>query len=193
LLSAFCCAIAVLAALSGCANTPAGLLDPMPAHLETSFRKLLVVALGADGATRATLEADFAARLPGAVAAYAVIPGPQPDAVAIKAEAAQIGADAILAIRLLDVHQHSDGLPGYVHALPASATPVGFGAFYQACLTQETTRYEAASLEVDLWSLRTDSLAWSALTPVFTPTDAAAVTANAALATGKALAPAARR
>jgi len=165
----------------------------MPAHLDAAFHKVLVVALGADSTTRQTLEAGFAARLPNAVAAYAVIPGPQPDAAAIKTEAAQAGADAILAIRLLTVHQHSDGLPGYVHALPASATPVGFAAFYQSCLAQETTRYEAASLEVDLWSIGTDSLAWSALTPVFTPTDAASITANAALDTGKALAPAARR
>jgi hypothetical protein len=154
---------------------------------------MLVVALGADGTTRQTLEAGFAARLPNAVAAYAVIPGPQPDAAAIKAQAAQIGADAILAIRLLAVHQHSDGSPGYVHALPASATPLGFNSFYETCLTQETPRYEAASLEIDLWSIRTDSLAWSALTPVFTPTDAASITGNAALDTGKALAPAARR
>jgi hypothetical protein len=165
----------------------------MPAHLETSYRKMLVVALGADSTTRQTLEAGFAARLPNAVAAYAVIPGPQPDATAIRAAAARAGADAIVAIRLLTVHQHSDGLPGYVHALPASATPVGFNIFYQTCVTQETPRYEAASLEVDLWSLRTDSLAWSALTPVFTPTDAASITANAALDTGKALAPAANR
>ncbi len=181
------------AVLVGCTRTPTGLLDPMPAHLEASYRKMLVVALGADSTTRQTLEAGFAARLPNAVAAYTVIPGPQPDAAAIKSQAAQAGADAILAIRLLTVHQHSDGLPGYVHALPASATPVGFGAFYQSCLAQETTRYEAASLEVDLWSIGTDSLAWSALTPVFTPTDAASITANAALDTGKALAPAAPR
>jgi len=165
----------------------------MPAQMQTTYRKMLVVALGADGTTRQTLEAGFAARLPGAVPAYSVIPGLQPDAAAIKAEATRIGADSILAIRLLTVHQHSDGLPGYVHALPASATPIGFSAFYQSCVAQETTRYEAASLEVDLWSVRTDSLAWSALTPVFTPTDAASITANAALDTGKALAPAARR
>jgi hypothetical protein len=163
----------------------------MPAHLDATYRKVLVVTLGADSTTRQALEAGFAARLPGAVPAYSVIPGAQPDAAAIKAAAVRAGADAILAVRLLGVHQHSDGLPGYVHALPASATPVDFGAFYQSCLSADPSRYEAASLEVDLWSVRTDSLAWSALTPVFTPTDAASVTASAALATGEALAPAA--
>jgi hypothetical protein len=180
-------------ALAGCSGAPTGLLDPMPAHLDATYRKVLVVGLGADDSSRQALEAGFAARLPGAVAAYSVIAGPQPDAAAIKAAAARVGADAILAVRLLAVHQHSDGLPGYVHALPASATPVGFGAFYQSCLSPDPQHYEAASLEVDLWAVRTDSLAWSALTPVFTPTDASAVTANASLATGEALAPATRR
>jgi hypothetical protein len=177
-------------ALAACAAPPSGLLDPMPAHLDATYRRVLVVGLGADDASRQALEAGFAARLPGAVPAYSVIPGAQPDAAAIKAAAARVGADAILAVRLLAVHQHSDGLPGYVHALPASATPVGFGAFYQSCLTPDPQHYEAASLEVDLWAVRTDSLAWSALTPVFTPTDASSVTSNAAMATAKALAPA---
>jgi hypothetical protein len=185
--------LCVLAVTACAAPPPSGLLDETPVHLDATYGRVLVVGVGEDETSRRALEAAFSGRLPGSVPAYAAIPGDTPSAAAIRAAAARVGADAILALRLLNVHDHSDGLPGYVHALPASATPVGFAAFYNEASLPGTGRYEAASIEVDLWALRTDSLDWSALTPVFTPTDASAVTASAALSTGAALNPAVKR
>ncbi len=187
-------AFPLVLAVAACATSPpSGLLSETPVHLDATYGRVLVVGVGEDEASRRALEAAFSGRLPGSVPAYTAIPGDAPSASAIKAAALHTGADAILALRLLNVHDHSDGSPGYVHALPASATPVGFAAFYDNASRPGTGRYEAASIEVDLWALRTDSLAWSALTPVFTPTDATSVTANAALSTGAALNPATRR
>jgi hypothetical protein len=180
--------------LAGCSQAPSGLLDASPTRLDATYRRVLVVGVGEDEAARRVLEAAFASRLPSSYAASSVIPGAgQPDAAAIRSAEGRLGLDAVLVIRLLKVHQHSDSAAGFVHGLPASAMPVGFGQFYDASLLADPARWEAASLEVDLWSVGTDSLAWSALTPVFTPTDASVVTASAASATGAALAPAPRR
>jgi hypothetical protein len=176
--------------LAGCSQAPQGLLEASPNRLDATYRRVLVLGVGEDEASRRALEAAFASRLPGSYPAYTVIPGiTPPNAASIRSAEARLGVDAVLALRLLKVHDHSDSAAGFVHALPASAMPVGFGKFYDASLLADPARYEAASLEVDLWSVATDSLAWSALTPVFTPTDVSVVTASAAVSTGAALNP----
>ena len=187
-------ALASLLAVAACATPPSGLLDATPVHIDATYRRVLVVGVGEDEASRRRLEAAFASYLPGSTPASSVIGGfGQPAVADIAAAEARLGADAVLAVRLLPVSQHSDASPGYVYGLPALAMPVGFANFYRSAMATGAGRYEAASLELDLWAARTDSLAWSALSPVFTPTDAATVTASAARDTGLALQPPLRR
>ena len=187
-------ALASLLAIAACAKPPSGLLDARPVHLDATYHRVLVVGVGEDEASRRRLEAAFASYLPGATPASSVIGGfGQPGVADIAAAEARLGADAVLAVRLLPVSQHSDSSPGYVYGLPASAMPVGFAGFYRNAIATGAGHFEAASLELDLWAVRTDSLAWSALTPVFTPTDAATITASAAQDTGLALQPPLRR
>ena len=134
--------------------------------MDATYHRVLVVGIGEDEVSRRRIEAAFAAYLPGATPASGVIAdfGP-PGVAAIATAEARLGADAILAVRLLPVNQHSDATPGYVYGLPASAMPVGFESFYRSAMAAGTGRYEAASLELDLWAARTDSLAWSGIEP----------------------------
>lgn len=158
-----------------------------PSFQGKPFSRVLVVAEEPDGATRRIFEDSFAGALNAAgvqaTPAYAVLPAnpelPSPEA--LREAAARVGADGVLATRLLRVEQKTRTSPGYVRAVPVWGWRTGFYNYYGYWRTvyvqPPPVTYNVAELQTDLWSLQggANDLAWSATSQALSPGDAARV------------------
>ncbi len=177
-----------LAACSATRLTSAWLSD---SYHGPAFKKIIVLGVSEDGATRRLFEDSFAASLTRsgvqAFPGYTLLPGIEdPTPGQVRDAAQRVGADGALVTRLLRVEQKTQVSPGYVRTVPAFGYPGGFYGFYgyyrTVLVEPRIYTYDVAELETNLWALDGASvLVWSATSQSFTPDQASSI--GTALAT----------
>src|SRR5262245_25677213 len=112
------CLLALAAIFAGCAST--SLVDQWksPEFQGPPLRKVMVVGVSSQPATRRTFEDEFAAALKTAgvtaVPSYTVMPQDgQADQAVLEQAVKSIGADGVLITRLLKREQKTEVSPGY--------------------------------------------------------------------------------
>ncbi|MEJ0045653.1 MAG: hypothetical protein WDN04_05620 [Rhodospirillales bacterium] len=177
-----------LAACSATRLTSAWLSD---SYHGPAFKKIIVLGVSEDGATRRLFEDSFAASLTRsgvqAFPGYTLLPGiedPTPGAGTGRGTARRRGrraGDAAVA-----GGTENQVSPGYVRTVPAFGYPGGFYGFYgyyrTVLVEPRIYTYDVAELETNLWALDGASvLVWSATSQSFTPDQASSI--GTALAT----------
>jgi hypothetical protein len=164
-------------ALTACASTTLRDSWADPSYSSGPFRKVMVVGVSANPVNRRVFEDGFAAKLTPigvqAVRSYTVLPQPgmipQQD---FDSAAKASGADALLMVHLLRVDTKTQVVPVSV---PVSG--VGYYGMYRGWTTvPEVTQYDLATVETNVFEVKTDKLVWSGITETFNPNSVAAET-----------------
>lgn len=144
------------------------------------FRTIVVVGISSNIANRRVFEDIFATKLKAAgiqgIPGYTLIPiDGRIDPAAASAAVEKVGADGLLTVRLLGVDTKTR----------VSTTMVPAGGFYgpgwgwgpyggwwgpSMVAVPEVTQYDIATVETDLWNVRTRRVVWAATTDTFNPT-----------------------
>jgi hypothetical protein len=140
------------------------------------FRKIMVVGVSATPANRRTFEDIFSARLKAigvdAVRSYDVLPGsgmiPQPEFdIAVR----QSGADG-----LLMVHVKAIDTKTQITSVPAPVATGYYGAYMGWTSVPQVTQYDLATVETNVFDVKSDRLVWTGITETFNPSSVAAET-----------------
>ena len=169
--------VIIAAALAACASTSLRDSWADPSYGGGPFHKLMVVGISAVPANRRVFEDIFATRLAAsgveAIRSYQLLPQagriPERD---LDAAAKQSSADGLLV-----VHVHRVDTRTQVTTVTTPVTGVGFYGFYSGWVAvPEVTQYELATVETNVFDVRTDRLVWSGITETINPTSVAAET-----------------
>lgn len=137
------------------------------------FRRVLVMGLGEDGASRRLFEDAFVRSLKAigvdAVPSYTLGSGVQEtDLQRVREMVQRSAADCVLTTRLVSVDKHTTVVPGQMMVVPTVAYRRGFYGYYSsAVLVQSpptTHQFEVATLETNLWQTIGEKLVWSGVT-----------------------------
>jgi hypothetical protein len=170
--------VALLAALvvAGCASTSIRSAWFDASYTGGAFRKILVVGVHGNIADTRVFEDIFAQQLKAAgvdgVPGYQVLPpGVAQGDPAWNAAVEATRADGLLAVRLLRVDTRTQVntmiVPG-----PMAWGPYGgwWGAGPGMVAVPQVMQYEVASVETNLWDVKTRRVVWAASTDTFNPT-----------------------
>jgi hypothetical protein len=150
-----------------------------PAYAAGPFKKIIVLGLGAEGATSRAFEDIFAAELKkrgvDAIPGHTVFPPDgQPTREVIEQTAKNVGADGFLVARLVKTDKETQYTPGY----SPTVLPGGVGyynnfyGYYSAAVTYSPPvayQYEVVTIETNLWDVRSDKMVWAGTTQTFAP------------------------
>jgi hypothetical protein len=176
------CALGMLfgiaaAVLAACAATSLRDSWSDPGFTGGPFRKVMVVGVSGTPANRRIFEDGFGAKLSAigvqAVRSYEILPQSGMISQQDFDEAAtRSGADALLIVHVQRVDTKTQVTPVMV---PAGG--IGYYGYYRGWATvPEVTQYDLATVETNLFDVRTDRLVWSGVTETFNPTSVAAET-----------------
>jgi hypothetical protein len=149
-----------------------------PAYTGGPFKKIIVLGLGADGATSKTFEDIFAAELQRqgveAIPGHNLFPkDQQPTREAIEQAAKNVSADGFLVARLVKTDKETQYTTGYSPTVPPGVGYYNnFYGYYTAAVTYTPPiayQYEVVTVETNLWDVRTGKLVWTATTETFAP------------------------
>ena len=167
----------VASAVTACASTSLRDSWADPTYAGGPFRKVMVVGVSANPVNRRVFEDGFAAKLATigvqAVRSYEVLPQtgmiPQQD---FDRAAKSSGADALLMVHVQRVDTKTQ-----VRAVPVPMTGVGYYGYYRGWVTvPEVTQYDLATVETEVFDVKTDRMVWSGITETFNPTSVTAET-----------------
>jgi len=173
------CSILLAVLVAACATT-----SIKTAWYDTSYaggplKKILVVGSGGAGsvADRRAFEDIFAQKLSAAgaigVPGYSVLPpNAQPGDAVWNAAVEAAGADGLLSVRLLRVDTKTQVTTAMVPG------PMMMGPYYgmwgpSFVAVPEVQQYDIASVETNLWDVKTRRVIWAATTDTFNPTSVA--------------------
>ena len=129
-------------------------------------KKVFVIGVAKSESVKRFFEDEFIRQLKArgtdAVASYSVFPT---EAVVDKEMLAnkvkELGADAVIATRLVDRRKEQTYVPGNAYAVPGPYR--GWGSYYEYATTPGyVVENEVAVLETNLFDVQTESLIWSA-------------------------------
>jgi|SRR5262245_60992573 len=147
------------------------------------FKRVLVVGITTQAATRRIFEDEFVrqlrARGTDAVASYTLIPEDGPvERPRLERAVKEAGADGVIVTRVLKVEQKTQVVPG-TPAFPGFGTDIygfygtGWGGVWTGYASPPAVfRYEEVRAETKLFDARTAALVWAAQSDIFAPTDA---------------------
>lgn len=203
--------VALLLGLSACASTTIQSAWYDQAYHGGAFRKVIVVGVGGNLSTLRVFEDIFAAKLAEAgvqgVPGYQIIPSEARFGDAVWNAAVEAsGADGLISVRLLNIDTRTQVQTVLVPAGPGWGAygpgwggwgPYGPGWYGGAVAVPEVTQYDVATVEANLWDVRTRRVVYAATTTTINPTTVAQETpgyasliidqlsARSLLATGK--------
>ncbi len=138
-----------------------------------AIRKILVVGIGGNLTDTRVFEDIFSQKLKAAgvdgVPGYLTLPqGAQPGNPVWNAAVEASGADGLLAVRLLRVDTKTQVVTTMV---PGAMMWGPYGGWYGPAMVAvpEVQQYDVASVETNLWDVRTHRVVWSATTDTFNP------------------------
>jgi hypothetical protein len=165
------------ASLVACAST--SLRDSWDDRAFTGgpFHRVMVVGVAANPTNRRVFEDIFATKLAAvgveAVRSYALLP--QAGMITkddFDAAAKKSGADGLLIVHVQRVDTKTQ-----VSNVSRPVTGTGFYGYYRGWVTvPEITQYNEATVETNVFDVRSDRLVWSGITETFNPTSVAAET-----------------
>ena len=169
--------VAAAATLAACASTSLRDSWSDPGFTGGPFRKVMVVGVSSTPVNRRVFEDGFALKLTAigvqSIRSYEVLPQPgmipQQD---FDAAAKRSGADALLMVHVQRVDTKTQVTP-----VTVPVRGVGYYGFYSGWATvPEVTQYDLATVETNVFEVKTDRLVWSGVTETFNPTSVAAET-----------------
>lgn len=165
------------ATLAACASTSLRDSWSDPAFSGGPFRKVMVVGVSANPTNRRVFEDIFSAKLAAtgveAVRSYELLPQagmiPKED---FDAAARRSGADGLLVVHVQRVDTKTQVTP-----VSVPVTGMGYYGFYRGWATvPEVTQYDLATVETNVFDVRSDRLVWSGVTETFNPSSVSAET-----------------
>jgi hypothetical protein len=165
----------VFAALfvAGCASTSIRSAWFDPTYTGGAFKRILVVGIHGNVADRRVFEDIFAQKLRAvgvdAIPGYTVLPGDVPPGEQVGNAAVEASrADGLLAVRLLRVDTQTQVNTAIVPA-PMMWGPYGGWWGPGVVAVPQVSQYNVASVETNLWDVRTRRVVWAATTDTFDP------------------------
>ena len=158
--------------LAGCTNTQVVQSWKEPTFTGTlSFKKIIVVAVTKEEATRRTAEDELAKFIgPKAVASHTLIPtGDIQSVEKVKAQVDGSGADGLVRVRAVDVREQVDYVPGPMAGpayAPWGAAPYSWGWGYEPGYFTTNT---VVRLETSIYSLPDEKLIWTSASETINP------------------------
>lgn len=144
-----------------------------PAYASGPFKKVLVVGVSRQESLRRMFETNFTTHLERyhveGIPSSSIWPGAeQLDRDSIEAKVAELGCDGVLVSRVLDHRTRSDYYPATGYVVP-NAYHEGYYSYYYGSYTTlvnpaHTEESTTASVETNLYDVRTGKLVWSGLT-----------------------------
>jgi hypothetical protein len=169
------CAVALIAA--ACASTSIRSAWYDTSYPGGAFRKILVVGIGGNLTDTRVFEDIFSQKLKAAgvdgVAGYLTLPqGAQPGNSVWNAAVEASGAGALLTVRLLRVDTKTQV---FTTMMPAPMMWGPYGGWYGPPMVAvpEVQQYDVASVETNLWDVKTHRVVWAATTDTFNPSSVA--------------------
>lgn len=166
-------AVLCLGLLSSCATTKLTGSWADPAYGSGHFKKIMVVGVARRELMRKIFENTFSDQLKAhgteGVPSGSFSPGTeQLDRDAMAAKLTELGCDGVLITRLVDVRSQTTYYPPTGYAVPA-AYHRGYYAYYHGAYAVAyspgyATESTTASLETNLYDVRTGKLVWTGLT-----------------------------
>ena len=161
----------LLAACSGNTSVVNSWKDPAIAMHQ--YKKTIALFISNESNTRRAAEDQMARRIPGAVAAYTIIPDSiLKDTPAAKAFVEAQGFDAAVIMRPVAVEKETNYVPGATYAVPAGYRSAwgyyGAGWGY-ASDPGHYTQDKVVYIESNLYSLIDDKLVWSSRSKSYNP------------------------
>lgn len=143
---------------------------PGASYTKESFKKVLVVALVQNEATRRMAEDKLAAKNPAFRASYMVLGPNQKDLNedSIKAIVARDGYDGVVSMQLIDVQKTASYVPGYYQGGYYGWHSMNYGGYYSQGYYTEDRNY---IVETNVFSIAQDKLLWSCITSTLNPTN----------------------
>jgi hypothetical protein len=163
--------------LAACASTSLRDSWADPAFTAGPFRKVMVVGISANATSRRVFEDSFSAKLAAvgveAIRSYELIP--QTGMISkeeFDAAARRSGADGLLVVHVNRVETRTQ-----VTTATVPVTGRGFYGFYRGWATvPDISQYDLATVETNLFDVKSDRLVWSGITETMNPTSVAAET-----------------
>lgn len=166
-------AAAAVALAAGCASTSIRSAWYDTSYTGGPFKKILVVGVHANLADTRVFEDIFAQKLQAAgvdgVPGYTVLPtGVPPGDPAWNSAVQASGADGLLAVRLLGVDTQTQVTTAMMPG-PMMWGPYGGWWGPGMVATPMVTQYQIASVETNLWDIKTRRVIWAGTTDTFNP------------------------
>jgi hypothetical protein len=163
--------------VAGCATTSIKSAWYDTSYTGGAFKKILVVGIGGNLTDTRVFEDIFTQKLKAAgvdgVAGYQTLPqGAQPGNPVWDAAVEASGAGALLTVRLLRVDTKTQV---FTTMMPAPMMWGPYGGWYGPAMVAvpEVQQYDVASVETNLWDVKTHRVVWAATTDTFNPASVA--------------------
>jgi hypothetical protein len=159
--------------VAGCASTSIRSAWFDPTFTGGPFKRILVVGVHGNVADRRVFEDIFTQKLKAvgvdAIPGYTVLPGDVPPSEQLGNAAVEASrADGLLAVRLLRIDTQTQINTAMVPG-PMMWGPYGGWWGPGMVAVPQVTQYNVASVETNLWDVRTKRVVWAATTDTFDP------------------------
>jgi hypothetical protein len=163
--------------VAGCATTSIRSAWYDTSYTGGAFKKIVVVGIGGNLTDTRVFEDIFSQKLKAAgvdgVPGYLTLPqGAQPGNSVWNAAIEASGAGALLTVRLLRVDTKTQV---FTTMMPAPMMWGPYGGWYGPSMVAvpEVQQYDVASVETNLWDVKTHRVVWAATTDTFNPASVA--------------------
>ena len=176
---AACLLVVAAVAVAGCASTELVSQWKSPAFSGPPLKKVMVVGVSSQPATRRIFEDEFSAALKAAgvtaVPSYTVIPQDgQAEQAVLEQAVKDLGADGVLITRLVSREQKTQVTPGYYQPVPTMGVYGWYSSAWMGYYEPPTVyQYDVVTADTSVYSVNAGKLLWSGTTETFDPTDVA--------------------
>ncbi len=176
---AACLLVVAAVAVAGCASTELVSQWKSPAFSGPPLKKVMVVGVSSQPATRRIFEDEFSAALKAAgvtaVPSYTVIPQDgQAEQSVLEQAVKDLGADGVLITRLVNREQKTQVTPGYYEPVPAMGVYGWYSSAWMGYYEPPTVyQYDVVTADTSVYSVNAGKLLWSGTTQTFDPSNVA--------------------
>jgi hypothetical protein len=176
---ATCLLVVAAVVIAGCASTELVSQWKSPAFNGPPLKKVMVVGVSSQPATRRIFEDEFSAALKAAgvtaVPSYTVIPQDgQAEQSVLEQAVKDLGADGVLITRLVNREQKTQVTPGYYEPVPAMGMYGWYSSAWMGYYEPPTVyQYDVVTADTSVYSVNAGKLLWSGTTQTLDPSNVA--------------------